>query len=102
METSQSLIPLTTRKSAVTHGSVQALWAWLGSRQGLIVTALVLAIPAIVLGWHWLGAAAMIQLLFILPCAGMMLMCMKGMGHGQQDAGKQDQSTAQCSGDVKG
>jgi hypothetical protein len=29
-------------------------------------------------GWKWLGAAAMLPLLPILPCAAMMAMCMRG------------------------
>jgi uncharacterized membrane protein len=36
------------------------------------------------LSQHWFAVAALTPLLFLLPCAAMMFMCMKGMNHGQQ------------------
>jgi hypothetical protein len=39
---------------------------------------------ALALTQHWLAVAELGPLLFLLPCALMMFMCMKGMNHGQQ------------------
>jgi hypothetical protein len=48
------------------------------------VVAVVLA-----LGQHWLSTAALTLLLFLVPCAVMMFMCMRGMNHDQQTGGTQ-------------
>ena len=102
METSRSFIMPSGEKVTTTCDVAQGIRGWLGSRQGLIVAGVVLAIPAIVLGWKWLGAAAMLQLLFVLPCAAMMLTCMRGMGQGKQDASAtQDDSTIKRSDDAR-
>ena len=58
---------------------------WLGRRHGLIIAgAVTAAVAALALSQHWLAAANLVQLLFVLPCAVMMFMCLKGMNHGQQ------------------
>jgi hypothetical protein len=44
---------------------------------------------ALALNQHWLTVADLPLLLFLLPCALMMVMCMKGMNNGQQTAGAQ-------------
>ena len=49
---------------------------------------------ALALNQHWLTIADLPLLLFLLPCAVMMLMCMKGMNHGQQTAGAQASANA--------
>jgi hypothetical protein len=53
-------------------------------RRGLVMAA-ALAVGGIVLAlWqHWLTLGELTPLLFTLPCAVMMFMCMKGMNHGQ-------------------
>jgi hypothetical protein len=60
-----------------------ALWkgvhAVLRGRRRLLLGALVAGL-GIFAGWLWLGAAAVLPLLYSLPCAAMMLMCMKGHG----------------------
>jgi hypothetical protein len=60
-----------------------AIWegvrAVLRGRRGLFLGALVAGL-GIFAGWLWLGAAAVLPLLYSLPCAAMMLMCMKGHG----------------------
>jgi hypothetical protein len=58
---------------------------WLSRRRGLIIAgAVTTAVAALALGQHWLTVAGLTPLLFVLPCAAMMFMCMKGMNHGQQ------------------
>lgn len=37
------------------------------------------------LSQSWITVGNLLPLLFTLPCAVMMFMCMKGMRHGQQD-----------------
>ena len=60
---------------------------WLGGRRGLVIAAgVALAATALALGQHWLAAADLVPLLFVLPCAVMMFMCMKG-NHSQQTNG---------------
>ena len=60
-----------------------AIWegvhAVLRGRRRLLLGALVAGL-GIFAGWLWLGAAAVLPLLYSLPCAAMMLMCMKGHG----------------------
>jgi len=58
---------------------------WLGRRRGLVIAvAATSAIVALALSQDWLASADLRPLLYVLPCAVMMFMCMKGMGNGQQ------------------
>ena len=51
---------------------------WLGRRFGFAVAAgAVAAATALALRQHWLGTADLAPLLYVLPCAVMMFMCMK-------------------------
>jgi hypothetical protein len=52
--------------------------AYLGGRKSLLFVVAALGIITFFAGWKWLGAAAMLPLLTILPCAAMMAMCMRG------------------------
>jgi hypothetical protein len=52
--------------------------AYLGGCKGLLFVVVVLGIITFFAGWKWLGAAAMLPLLSILPCTAMMAMCMRG------------------------
>ncbi len=80
METTNTQMPTAERAIAPQQGSQ----SWSGGRLGLIIVAVVAAATiAVALGQQWLSAAALVPLLFILPCAAMMFMCMKGDGHGQ-------------------
>ena len=58
---------------------------WLSGRRGLIIaitaTAAALALAA---AQHWLVLADLVPLLFVLPCAMMMLKCIKGTSGGEQ------------------
>ena len=54
--------------------------AYLRGRRGLLLVVAALGIIAFFAGWRWFGAAAMLPLLYTLPCAAMMAMCMRGHG----------------------
>ena len=59
--------------------------SWLMRRRGLVIAAAMLAAAAaLAVGQHWLALVDLLPLLYILPCAVMMAVCMKGMGHGEQ------------------
>jgi len=75
------------------HRPSQGSGGWLGGRRSLAIAGGVTAAgTAVAIGQHWLAAADLVPLLFALPCAAMMFMCMKGMNHGQQ-AGNAPSST---------
>jgi len=91
METTNDLVTTpATAGSSSCHGVSRASGGWLSGRRGLIFGggAVVVAV-ALALGQHWLSIAALPLLLFLVPCAVMMLMCMKGMNHGGQTDGAQ-------------
>jgi hypothetical protein len=54
--------------------------AYLKGRGSLLIVAAVLGATGVFAGWQWFGAAAMLPLLYTLPCAAMMMMCMRGHG----------------------
>src|SRR5260221_7855280 len=54
--------------------------AYLSGRRGLLLVTAALAIVGILAGWTWLGTAAVLPLLCIMPCAAMMAMCIRGHG----------------------
>ena len=45
-----------------------------------VVMMIVLAVTALATAWWWFGTAAVLPFLFVLPCAAMMVMCMRGHG----------------------
>ena len=56
--------------------------SWLVRRRGpVIAVAAVAALSAVALGQHWVAFADLVPLLYVLPCAAMMFVCMR---HGQQ------------------
>jgi hypothetical protein len=63
-----------------------AVHAVLRGHRNLFLAGLVAGI-GIFAGWLWLGAAAVLPLLYSLPCAAMMVMCMKG--HGTSTTGRE-------------
>ena len=61
---------------------------WSTRNKWLIASSVVLALGAGVLGSVWFGLAAVLPLLYLLPCLAMLAMCMKGMkGNKPQDSG---------------
>jgi hypothetical protein len=67
----------------------------LGRSRGLVIAAAIAMVAvagALALGQHSLAAANLLPLLYVLPCAAMMFMCMKGMHHGQQKGAVQTSS----------
>jgi hypothetical protein len=54
--------------------------AYLKGRGSLLIVAAMLGATGVLAGWQWFGAAAMLPLLYTLPCAAMMMMCMRGHG----------------------
>ena len=65
--------------------AVPAVPGWLSGRRGLVIAiAGAVAAVAIGAGQHWLAIADLVPLLFVLPCAMMMLKCMRGTNPGPQ------------------
>ena len=84
METTNTQVTASATDGSFWHGNRRGTQGWLGEHRGLGVAAIVAAAgTALALNQHWLAAADLVPLLFALPCAVMMFMCMKG-GHGQQ------------------
>lgn len=87
METKNHLIttPATAGSSSY-HGAHQGSGSWLSRRRGLVFGGGggIVAGTALALSQHWLTVPELAPLLFLLPCAVMMFMCMKGINHGQQ------------------
>ncbi|MEI9914852.1 MAG: DUF2933 domain-containing protein [Methylovirgula sp.] len=85
METTTPPIVAPNVRSSSCHGANQGANNWISRRRGLIFGgAAIVAATAFALTQHWLTIIELEPLLFVLPCAAMMLMCMKGMNHGQQ------------------
>ena len=85
METTQG--QLVRGGSFVGHQANRGLPGWLGRRRGLVIVgAAASAAVAFALSQHWLAAADLLPLLFALPCAVMMFMCMNDTGNGQQSS----------------
>jgi hypothetical protein len=84
METTKAQMTVPTISHSSRHRAGQSDNGWLGGRRGLILAGGVAAAgAALALGQHWLAAADLVPLLFALPCAAMMLMCMRG-NHGER------------------
>lgn len=86
-----NMMPYTAPTSSTGNGSsCPTSGNWFSRRRAWILGGgVVAAILALAVSQHWLAAADLTVLLFLAPCALMMLMCMKGMNHGQQTAGNQ-------------
>ncbi|MHB1799504.1 MAG: hypothetical protein ACYCUI_14580 [Vulcanimicrobiaceae bacterium] len=84
-----------SRELAVTADPLRAdgvrkryrLPTYLKGYKGLLVLA---AATGLLAGWTWFGTAAVLPLLYILPCAAMMAMCMKGHGGAGSSSDKTD------------
>jgi len=90
METTNHLITIPAAAgSSSCHSASPGSGGWLRRRRGLIFGgAVIVAGAALALSQHWLTVGELTPLLFpalfLLPCAAMMYMCMKGMKHDQQ------------------
>ena len=81
METTNRLITTAAGNSSCRDAS-QGPGSWPTRRRGLILGGgAIVAGTALALSQHWLTVAELTPLLFVLPCAVMMFMCMKGMNH---------------------
>lgn len=60
------------------QNQLQVIWTWINRRR-LLVGAAAILVLGLALGWNWLAAIGALQLLWFLPCALMLGMCMKGM-----------------------
>ncbi|TXH33889.1 MAG: DUF2933 domain-containing protein [Rhodospirillaceae bacterium] len=89
MET--AVTPPSANQRPPCHRNGRNLGSLLGRRRELYLagSAAVLAL-SLALSQHWLTLAALAPFLYILPCALMMFVCMKGMGHNRQTALSQD------------
>ena len=67
------------------HGAGYGSAGGLGRGRGFALAAAAM-ITGIALGLsqHWFTFRDLVPLLYVLPCAAMMFMCMKGMNHHQQ------------------
>jgi len=80
--------PITTPTAiggASCRGAGHGSGSWLGRWRGFAIAGVIVAAGTMLaVSQHWLAVANLVPLLFLLPCAAMMFMCMKGMNHGQQ------------------
>lgn len=66
--------------SSSSHGGGRGSLPWFGGRRGvLIVSVLAVAFAAVAVLQNWVAFATLLPLLYLLPCAAMMYICMKGM-----------------------
>ncbi|HLZ66540.1 MAG TPA: DUF2933 domain-containing protein [Aliidongia sp.] len=59
---------------------VLRLLGFRGNRTVVLIVAATLGMAGFFAAWAWFGAAAVLPLLYVLPCAAMMLFCMRGHG----------------------
>jgi hypothetical protein len=77
-------VTTTTAASSSCHSTGRGVLRWPSGWRSLIIAgAITAAAVGLALGQHWLATAQLAPALFVLPCAAMMFMCMKG-DHGQQ------------------
>jgi DUF2933 family protein len=79
--------PITTPATAGSsscHSAHQGSGSWISRQRGLVFGgAAIVAGAALALSQHWLTVGELAPLLFVLPCAAMMLMCMRGTNRDQ-------------------
>ena len=56
-------------------------FGWLRGRRAAVLAAGALAVAAFAFGSAWFGFAAVLPLLYLLPCAAMLYFCQKGMNN---------------------
>lgn len=82
--TSTALVPVPVAKEPATRpdGCGGHRRSAAGRTMWLVLAAVALAAAALALGSAWLGFAAILPLLYTLPCLLMVAMCMRGMKSG--------------------
>lgn len=72
--------------SSACYAAGQSQGSWFSQHRGIAIATTLAAVAVVffALSQHWLAAAALLPLLYILPCAVMMSMCMRGTNYGQQ------------------
>jgi hypothetical protein len=80
------LTPTTSppKRSSFTNG----VRPFLPSGRPRLILMLILAAAGLAAGWAWFGTAAILPLLYTLPCAAMMAICMKGHGSSSTSTGQ--------------
>jgi hypothetical protein len=77
----------------MSNGSGSPTQSWLANRRGWVVFgSAAVAGTGLALGEGWVTVAGLAPVLYTLPCAAMMMFCMKGMSRGAQMT--QDQTTS--------
>jgi hypothetical protein len=61
-----------------------AALGWLGKQRGVVIALGAASVAVIALSEHWLAITDLVPLLFVLPCAAMMLKCAQGKNRGPQ------------------
>lgn len=87
MQTANSLTPILASQQFQACGMPGA--SQRRFRRRLVIAlglAVLLGLTILGLGQNWLTVASLLPLLYVLPCAAMMLMCMKGMNNAPQSA----------------
>ena len=99
MDTTNYTVPTASKTGGSScHGGNNASGSWFSRRRGLVLGGgAIAAVLALAVSRHWLAAAELLPLLYLAPCALMMLMCMKGMNHGTQSGGSQTASPPDAS-----
>ncbi len=95
METTKPPIVAPNVRSSSCHGANQCANNWISRRRGLVFGGIaIVAATTVALTRHWLTVVELEPLLFVLPCAAMMLMGMKGMNHGERTSPAPSSSNA--------
>jgi hypothetical protein len=76
--------PALGRGSRCHSGAQPSQSPWRRRRIAIVAGAAIIAGTAFALGAGWLAAAALAPLLYALPCALMMVACMRHMNHGER------------------
>ena len=80
------------------QGSGSSSAGWLGRYRGwILLGGAAVAGTGLALGEGWVTVAGLTPLLYSLPCAVMMIFCMRGMSHGTQAAQNQAQNQTSSS-----
>jgi hypothetical protein len=83
VQTIDSSRVMPTGQRGTVQGQVSRRTLW------IIAGVAVAGLTMLALGANWIAFATLVPLLYVLPCAAMMFMCMKGMNYGQ-NAGNGD------------